>query len=153
MVARVTSTANLQSNENPFGPSPQAVQARAADSADSACRGPPAPLAWRFRPTFRCECIRSTGSYLPTSPLADRELSPQVQAMMAECANASRYSEDVSVELRSLLAAKEGVAPEQVVHVKSTGLAQTLGQVQASAHDRDFQSNCWANLRMLGRPC
>jgi hypothetical protein len=31
--------------------------------------------------------------------------------------------------------------------VKFTGVAQNLGQLQAS--DRDFQSNCLANLRIL----
>lgn len=33
----------------------------------------------------------------------------------ARCANASRYSEDICEELRELLAAKEGVAPSQIV--------------------------------------
>ena len=35
--------------------------------------------------------------------------------------------------------------------VNRTGLAQTLGQICDS--NRDFQSNCWANLRILGQPC
>jgi hypothetical protein len=34
--------------------------------------------------------------------------------------------------------------------VKFTGLAQNLGRLQAS--NMDFQSNCWANLRILGQP-
>ena len=35
--------------------------------------------------------------------------------------------------------------------VKFTGLAQILGQLSAS--NRDLQSNCWANLIILGQPC
>ena len=35
--------------------------------------------------------------------------------------------------------------------IKSTGLAQKLGQLEA-AHV-DFQSTSWANLKMLGQPC
>ena len=38
-----------------------------------------------------------------------------VERMELECFNASRYSEDVSEELRALLAAKEGVQPDQIV--------------------------------------
>lgn len=38
-----------------------------------------------------------------------------VQAMQDECFNSSRYAEDVSEELRTLLAAKEQVAPDQIV--------------------------------------
>ena len=38
-----------------------------------------------------------------------------VQRMQDECFNASRYAEDVSEELRALLAAKEGVDPDQIV--------------------------------------
>ena len=38
-----------------------------------------------------------------------------VERMKEECFNASRYSEDVSEELRALLAAKEGVQPDQIV--------------------------------------
>jgi hypothetical protein len=34
-------------------------------------------------------------------------------------------------------------------HVKCTGLAQTLGQLQD--FNRDLQSNCWANLQILGQ--
>ena len=37
------------------------------------------------------------------------------------------------------------------VKVRFTGLAQTLGQLDDS--NRDFRSNCWANLRILGQPC
>jgi hypothetical protein len=49
--------------------------------------------------------------------------------------------------------AKAGDAPGWRGHekVKSTGLAQNLGQLEASS--RDFHSNCWANLRILGQPC
>jgi hypothetical protein len=34
--------------------------------------------------------------------------------------------------------------------VQFTGLAQTLGQLEDS--NRDFQSNCWASLQILGQP-
>jgi hypothetical protein len=37
------------------------------------------------------------------------------------------------------------------IKVKFTGLAQTLGQLQAS--DGDSQSKFWANLKILGQPC
>jgi hypothetical protein len=36
-------------------------------------------------------------------------------------------------------------------NLKFTGLTQNLGQLQGSY--RDFQSNCWVNLRILGQPC
>jgi hypothetical protein len=42
-------------------------------------------------------------------------------------------------------------APRPACSLKSAGLAQNLGQLYGS--DRDFQSNCWANLRILGQPC
>jgi hypothetical protein len=29
----------------------------------------------------------------------------------------------------------------------------TLGQCRALIHDRDFRSNCWTNLRILGQLC
>jgi hypothetical protein len=35
--------------------------------------------------------------------------------------------------------------------VKFAGLAQNSDQLQAS--NKDFHSNCWANLRILGRSC
>jgi hypothetical protein len=35
--------------------------------------------------------------------------------------------------------------------LKVTGLSHNPGQLQGSY--RDFQSNCWANLRILGQPC
>lgn len=38
-----------------------------------------------------------------------------VRAMQDECFNSSRYAEDVTEELRALLAAKERVAPDQIV--------------------------------------
>eukprot|EP01052_Picozoa_sp_SAG31_P021898 SAG31_NODE_1717_length_7457_cov_4.893177_2_plen_398_part_00 len=41
--------------------------------------------------------------------------SKAVAAMQSECANSSRYSEDIAEELRDLLAKKEGVRPEQIV--------------------------------------
>ena len=41
----------------------------------------------------------------------------------------------------------QGAAPVKVC----TGLAQTLGQLQAS--NRYFHSNCWVNLKLLGQPC
>ena len=37
------------------------------------------------------------------------------------------------------------------VNLKSTGLTQNLGQLRGSY--RDFQSNFWVNLRILGQPC
>jgi hypothetical protein len=36
-------------------------------------------------------------------------------------------------------------------NLKFTGLNQNLDQFQGSY--RDFQSNCWVNLRILGQPC
>ena len=36
-------------------------------------------------------------------------------------------------------------------NLKFTGLTQNLGQLYGSY--RDFQSNCWVNLRILGQPC
>jgi hypothetical protein len=36
-------------------------------------------------------------------------------------------------------------------NLKFTGLTQNLGQLEGSY--RDFQSNCWVNLRILGQPC
>ena len=35
--------------------------------------------------------------------------------------------------------------------MKFTGLTHNLGQLYGSY--RDFQSNCWVNLRILGQPC
>ena len=37
------------------------------------------------------------------------------------------------------------------LRVKVTGLAQTLGQLEAV--NRDLQSKYWANLKLLGQPC
>jgi hypothetical protein len=39
----------------------------------------------------------------------------------------------------------------RVPKVESTGLAQNLGQIQAS--NRDVRSNCWVNLQILGQLC
>jgi hypothetical protein len=36
-------------------------------------------------------------------------------------------------------------------NLRFTGLTQNLGQIEGSY--RDFQSNCWVNLRILGQPC
>jgi hypothetical protein len=41
--------------------------------------------------------------------------------------------------------------PPSALNLKFTGLTQNLGQLQGSF--RDFQSNCWVNLRILGQPC
>ena len=41
--------------------------------------------------------------------------------------------------------------PSLAANVKSTGLAQNSGQLQDS--NRDFQSNLWANLKILGQSC
>jgi hypothetical protein len=41
-------------------------------------------------------------------------------------------------------------SPEQVWKTKCTGLAHTLGQLQAS--NRDFHSKCWADLSILDQP-
>jgi hypothetical protein len=37
------------------------------------------------------------------------------------------------------------------INLKFTGLTQNLGQLEGSY--RDFQSNCWVNLRILSQPC
>ena len=36
--------------------------------------------------------------------------------------------------------------------LKFTGLTQNLGHLCGSLYS-DFQSNCWANVRILGQPC
>jgi hypothetical protein len=40
---------------------------------------------------------------------------------------------------------------EHGLNLKFTGLTHNLGQLYGSY--RDFQSNCWVNLRILGQPC
>jgi hypothetical protein len=45
-------------------------------------------------------------------------------------------------------------APLEVLgplNLEFTGLSQNLGQLEGSY--RDFQSNCWVNLQILGQPC
>jgi hypothetical protein len=56
----------------------------------------------------------------------------------------------VQVDERSHNALTIDVA-DATENLKSSGLTQNLGQLQVSF--RDFQSNCWVNLRILGQPC
>jgi hypothetical protein len=37
------------------------------------------------------------------------------------------------------------------MNLKYTGLTQNLGQLYGAY--REFQSNCWVNLQILGQPC
>ena len=59
-----------------------------------------------------------------------------------------RYAEAIALYSAAL---EHGAADPADGKVKFTGLNKNLGQLQDS--NRDFQPNCWANVRSLGQPC
>jgi hypothetical protein len=62
----------------------------------------------------------------------------------------TRDQSAASVAISSPLSSNEKIAMSSVKGVQIAGLAQMLGQLQAS--DRDFQSNCWASLKLWANP-
>ena len=59
-----------------------------------------------------------------------------------------------SVKSRSSLSLNDIVVravAASLLNLKFTGMTQNLRELQGSY--RDFQSNCWVNLRIQGEPC
>ena len=62
-----------------------------------------------------------------------------------------RYAEAIALYSAALEHEAADPADPADGKVKFTGLSKNLGQLQDSS--RDFQPNCWANVRSLGQPC